>query len=699
MGEFSQRQAIQSMLAAKSIAVVGATENRASPGYRLLSYLLRFGYAGNVYPVNPRQTECQGRPCYEALHLLPEVPDLIGVAVAARRVPDVLRDAADLGVASAVVISAGFAEAGPEGVRLQEEVAGIAAERDILICGPNSVGIVHTPGDLPLTFTEALTRGELASGNVAMVSQSGAFGTVLYAKARERGVGISTYISSGNEASVTLGDYVEALVEEPEVGVVAAYVEGLRDVDSFRRASARARELGKPIVALKVGRTERSGKAAASHTGSLVGNDHAYRAALRRLGVVAVDDEDELLDSLSVLQTVGHKAPRKRRVAIISTSGGAGVLLTDLMEENGLSLASVSDELERRLREHLPEFASFGNPIDVTGRYVTDPTGLEEVIRLVASDPEVDLVVAFIGLAWSNPDKWEAAFAGLDEIAAPVIVSAPLLDAELSAAFRKRGVPVCSTLRQTAVACSALTRWGSWSAYDGAALPLLEPDTAGALPSGVLDEDSAKSLLTSVGVPVPRGRVAVSPEDAAALAAEMTGPAVLKVAADDITHKTDLGGVLLDVAPGDVADAYQRLLKTVGESCPDSAVDGVRVEEMVDGVEVVIGAVRAEPFGVLMAVGAGGTEVELKRDLAYGIAPVGEKEARAMIESLDMYPLLCGHRGREVADVDALVSVLVRVSRLAADLEGRLVEMDLNPVVVRSGGQGAVVLDALAVLD
>lgn len=701
MAELSRPEAIRAMMSADSIAIVGASENATKPGYRPVSYLKRFGYTGRLYPVNPRLDTCQGLPCYPNLSCLPEAPDLVGVVVAAARVPEVLREAARLGTRSAVVISAGFAEAGPEGVRLQEEITEIAREHGMLVCGPNSVGVIRSQRGLALTFTEALTRGGLAEGPVAMVSQSGAFGTVLYAQARERGLGVSAYVSSGNEACVSFGDYVEALIEEPDISVVGGYVEGLREFESLKRAADTGRRLGKPIVVLKVGRSEPAGQAAASHTGSLVGDDNAYRAAFRQQGILQVEDEQELLDVLDALQSL-RNAPTGNKVAVVTISGGAGVLLTDLVEANGLRLASISPDLKNRLGDLLPEFASVENPIDVTGRFVTDPSGLDEVLGAVAEDPGVDLVIAYVGLAWSHSEQWATTLERADNAGAPLVVAAPLLDAVLRKALRARGVSVCTSTRQTVAVCSALVQWGTWKKSEP------RPDTGlngGPVPSelllsGTIEEDRAKTFLAAAGLPVPKALVTASAAEAETFARRLNRPVALKAHVKGLTHKTDVGGVILNVSPEDVHREYERLQTSFAKRAPHLQVSGIRVEEMITGgVEMVIGAVRSVPFGTLIAVGAGGTDVELKRDLAYGVAPLSLNEAHDMISSLAMIPLLQGYRNIPTADVEMLVVTLVQVSELVAALGERLVEMDLNPVLVRPQGQGVVVLDAILVLD
>jgi acetate---CoA ligase (ADP-forming) len=697
----SRGPALQALLSPGSVAIVGASDDPGKPGYRPLAYLKQFGFKGAIYPVNPRLQRCQDVTCYPSLQALPEVPDLAVIIVNAARVPDLLEEAGRRGIRAAVIISAGFAEAGEEGRRLQGRVVDIAASHNMVVCGPNTVGVVRAQSRLAATFTEALSRGDVTEGSVALVSQSGAFGTVLYAQARERGVGVGTYVSSGNEACLTLGDYVEALVEDDEVRVIGCYIEGLRDARALERAALRGQELGKPIVALKVGRSRQGGLAAASHTGSMVGDDNAYRAAFEQLGIVQVDDERELLGVLDALQW-RHNVAAGKRVAIVSTSGGAGVLLTDLLEERGLDLAEVSPALRARLDELLPQFAAKTNPIDVTGRFVTDPTGFDEVLRAVAEDPGVDVVIAFIGLAWSKPELWEAAALVGQDVGKPLVVVSPSTTQGLRSALRSQGVAVCDGVLDAVRLTDAMVRWGRTLAR--ASVP---KDAASGgrrqalpeLPTGVLAEDEAKRLLAELGLPVPPAVIATSADEATDIARRIDGPVVLKVHAEGLAHKSEVGGVEVGVAQDDVADAFARIRDRFDQASVENEFGGVRVEPMVQGLaEIVIGAVASPPFGTLIAVGAGGTETELRRDLAYAIAPVGPERARDMIRSLAIAPTLFGYRGRPHADVDALVALVVRVSELVAGWGDRLVEMDLNPVLVGIEGDGVAIVDAMLVL-
>lgn len=690
---------LQTLFSARSVAVVGASADPGKPGSRPLAYLKQFGYTGAVYPVNPRLQTCQGLRCYPSLQQLPVVPDLVIVIINAAMVPDLLDEAGRLGVKAAVVISAGFAEAGDEGRRLQQRVADVADAHDMVVCGPNTVGVVRGTNRLVATFTEALSRGEVTEGPVALISQSGAFGTVLYAAARERGLGVGTYVSSGNEACVTLGDYAEALVEDDEVEIIGCYVEGLRDAQSLRRAASRGRELGKPIVVLKVGQSRHGSAAAASHTGAMVGDQNAYRAAFEQQGILQVEDERELLVVLDALRWK-HNVAGGDRVAIVSTSGGAGVLLTDLLEQRGLSLAEISSELRERLDELLPQFAAKSNPIDVTGRFVTDPTGFDDVLRAVASDPAVDVVIAFIGLAWSKPEIWEAAALVGQDVGKPLVAVAPSTSTELESALRTQGVAVCDSVLDAVRATSAMVQWGRVLARPeertgqprAATAHLMRP------PAGVLSEDEAKRVLTDLGLPVPPAAIATSADHAVDIAGRFEGPVVLKVHADGLAHKSEIGGVEVGVHLDDVATAFTRIHKRFEQAGTGATFGGVRVEPLVSGLaEIVIGAVASPPFGTLIAVGAGGTETELKRDLAYAIAPVTAEHARQMIDSLSMAPALHGYRGRPHADVDALVELVVKVSEIVASWDDALVEMDLNPVLVGAEGAGVSIVDAMLV--
>lgn len=697
--------AISRMLAAKSVAIVGASDDERKVGYRPVDFLVRFGYQGDIYPVNRRLERCRGLRCYPSLMALPCVPDLVVVVVGARHVAEVLTEAASLGVPAAVLLTAGFAELGPEGRTLQDEITKIAASSGMLLVGPNSVGVAHAPNALTATFTEALTRGELPPGRTAIVSQSGAYGTVMLAEARERSVGVRTYISTGNEAVVGFGDFLGALVEDPEVRVVGGYVEEIRHAGSFRDAALRARKLGKPVVLIKAGRSDHGKRAAASHTGALAGRDEAYEAAFRRFGVVRADDDEELLDTLDAFNVLS-RVPRGDRVAVVSTSGGAGVIMSDLIASSGLRMAAFSDELRGRLAAILPAFAAVGNPVDLTGQFVLDATGINDVLNIVAHDDDVDLVIVYGGLGWSTEAQLIEAVREAAETGAPVIAVCPLMNAGTRQRFRAAHVPAFTSAASAVRAGKLLVRWAANARSESAADSFPDLPMQGGLAdelmqhSGVVSETRAKEMLQAIGLTIPRGGFARTRPEAERLGRELGGDVVLKAEVPGLVHKSDVGGVELGVPAEDAGAAFDRVIARVTAQLPGKQVTGVRIEELVrDGIECLVGAVQSEPFGLLLGVGRGGTTAEVAADVAFDLVPVSLERARVLVRSLRFAPLLEGYRSPTGFDIDALVRAVSLVSSFAARLGPRLQALDLNPLLVRPEGKGIVVLDAAIVLD
>ena len=434
--------AIRQMLDAKSVAVVGASGDPQKIGYLPVDYLVKFGYGGKIYPVNPRLEEVRGLRAYPTLSDLPDVPDLVAIMVAAPLVPAVLKEAGELQIPGALIITAGFSEVGGDGIALQHELLEIAEANGIRMIGPNSVGIIHSPSKMALTFSAALRHGPLApSGNIGIVSQSGAFGTVLYGVARHEGLGIHSYISAGNEAQLGVPEFVAAMVQHPEVRTIGGYVEGIRDGAAFVEAALAARRADKPLVLVKVGASQTGSSAAASHTGALTGSDQAYTAAFRRLGVARAVDERHLLDLLQAFDVL-ETLPSGNRLAIASMSGGAGVQLCDAAEAHGLEVLPFTENVVGRLKEVLPPFAAVANPVDFTGQFVTNPTGLRTVMRELASAETADAVIMFAGLGWSAGGGWvepvvEAAGSG-----SPIFVVSPLATKKQRNRLMTAGIPV-----------------------------------------------------------------------------------------------------------------------------------------------------------------------------------------------------------------------------------------------------------------
>ena len=687
--------AVRAMLDAESIAVVGASGDPSKIGYLPVDYLVKFGYEGRIYPVNPRLSEVRGHTAYPSLAALPEVPDIVAIMVAAPLVPQVLEEAGRLGVRGVLVITAGFAEMDDAGAALQEQLVGIAEAHGIQMIGPNSVGIIHSPSKMALTFTAALRQGPLAPpGGIGIVSQSGAFGTVLYGVARHEGLHIHSYISAGNEAQLGIPEYVAAMVDHPDIHTIGGYIEGIRDGAAFMEVALAARAAGKPIVFVKVGASAAGATAAASHTGALTGNDQAYDAAFDRIGVARAVDEQHMLDLLQAFDVL-ESLPAGNRLAIASMSGGAGVQLCDAAEAHGLEVLPFSDEVIGHLKDVLPPFAAVANPVDFTGQFVTNPTGLRTVMRELAAADTADAVVLFAGLGWSAGGGWvepvvEAAGSG-----SPIFVVSPLATEEQRSRLTAAGVPIYDTLRQATQVIESLVKWNCWQA-SAEVVPIV-PESA--VSAGAMTETDAKALLAGIGIRVPRGSVATSPDEAATAAARLGDRVVMKIQAGGVDHKTEAGGVQVGVAVDDAAATYDDMVAAVAAFAPDADIQGVLMEEMVSGgVEAVIGSSWQPPFGHVVMVGLGGVTVELLGDVAFALAPVGPAEARAMVETLRGYPLLNGYRGAAPLDVDALAEAVSLISRLAAGMGPQLRELDVNPIRVLPAGGGVAALDALAVI-
>lgn len=704
MNSGARTEGVRRMLAAESVAIIGATNDPRKVGYRPVAFLLQYGYPGRIYPVNRRQEECCGLRTYPSLAELPEVPDLIVVVVGAPHVAGVLREAASRGVKSALVLSAGFAELGPAGQHLQSKITEIAESAGMLVIGPNSVGVVHAPTGLTATFSEALTAGTLPAGRVAIISQSGAQGTVMLAEAHARHMGVRTYISSGNEASAHFGDFLGAVVDDPGVRVIGGYVEGIRDGATFLAAAQHARRARKPVVLMKVGRSDRAKSAAVSHTGALVGRDEVYEAAFRRAGVVRARDDQELLDALEAFDILPN-LPSSGRVAIVTTSGGAGVLISDLIADSGLHMSNFPDDLQKRLRALLPAFAAVGNPVDMTGGFVIDASGMNDVLTTVAKDPSVDLLIVYGGLGWSTEDQWVSAVREAAQTGTPVIAICPLVKDETRQRFRDVGVAVYASATSAVRTASMIVKW---AAEAGRADSFPEPaePTDGrigdSLPSfeGVVSESAMKELLESVGLDVPRGGVADARAEAEYLASGIGGSIALKADVAGLVHKSDVGAVVVGVAQEHVGDAFEALMAHMAERLPGARINGVRVEEAVSGgMECLVGVVRAEPFGYLLGVGMGGTQAEILQDMAFDLVPVDTERARQLIASLRSAPLLGGYRSSSALDIEALAQAVSLISAFAARVGDRLRELDVNPLLVREKGHGVVVLDATMTLD
>jgi len=690
-----------------SIAVVGASQ-RMSRATRVVANLQRFGYAGRIFPINPKYAEVLGVPCYPDLASTPEPADSVVVAIPAEQVPAVLTAAVDCGVRAAVVLSSGFAEAGAPGRQRQAELERLATERGLLICGPNCYGVFNIRLGAA-TFSADLVE-PLRPGAVGVVSQSGGFSHAIgeYLM-QQRAVGLSYIVSCGNQAGVTVEDYIAFLVEDDDTAVIGAFVEGFKKPEAFRRAAARARALGKPIVVLKVGRSENARQAMLAHTGSLAGTPEIIEAMLRQSGIVQVSSLNEMIDTLTLLAAARTYTPRAWKVGILSGLGGECGRAADAADRAGVELPPLSAASVDTLKTFMPDFGNPRNPLDGTGAMYEDASLFPRLFDVMLRDEAVDVVAvnlrvnvprpgggapsrpfsrAMIDTLANNPGRLVLAFSSFAGGDLDQEVVRPLADA---------GVPF---LESTETTMLALRHAREHRRFLDRAEPVAPSAPAGrprARLSGTLGATEAMALLSEFGVPVVAS-IAAKDAAAAAVAADRVGyPVVLKIDSPDIAHKTDVGGVRVGL--GDAAAvraAFGAMLDEVRQRAPAARLDGALVQRMIPGGREMILGVKTDPlFGPAVLCGLGGVFVEQLRDVALRLPPIGPADAAAMIAELRGAAILSGARGRAPADTRALADAIVRVAALADAHRDSLRALDINPLLVLDEGRGVVAVDWL----
>lgn len=686
---------------ARGIAVVGASDEITKIGGRPVHMLIKHGYQGAVYPINPKGGTIQGLPAYASVKDTPTAPELAILAVPAAATPAALRDCADRGVQAAIVLSAGFAEAGPKGAALQAELLQIARAHGMRILGPNCLGTVNVAERLIGSFSIALEEHMPPAGQVGIVSQSGNVGSHTMQSVARRGMGVSRFIATGNEADVDAADGIAALAQDPDTRIILCCMETCRDAGKLIDALRMAREQGKPVVILKIGSTEKGQAAAASHTGALTGSDAVIDAVFRRHGALRVRSVEALID-------IGHAAsllmpgrlPANDAVTLVAASGGFGIMMADAMSEAGLSLPALAPDTQLRIREAVPT-ASTGNPVDASAQMSSRPDILLKMLSALLDDPSGGSLALFMSLSLYNTRLRGIYLEALAQVRAShpdrllmVISQGP---ADAVAEINALGIPVFSSIDAAATGLAGLVRLGRLqsAAEVAASLPASEPVD----PAVFRNEFHAKQALGKAGIDVPSEIIARTADDAVRAADAMGYPVVLKIASEDVAHKTEAGGVMLNLGDADsVRQAHDRILANVARHAPGARIDGVLVAPMVRGGTEMIAGISQDPvFGPIVMVGMGGIYAEVLKDVAVQAAPVTEDEAVAMIRSLKMFPILDGARGQAKADIAAAARCVARLSEFAYRHRDDVAEIDMNPILVRPQGQGVVVLDALMI--
>jgi acyl-CoA synthetase (NDP forming) len=695
--------ALHALFHPRAIAVVGASDDPVKIGGRPLAFLLRHGYRGRVFPVNPSRPTVQGLPAFPSLAAIPDAVDVAVVVVPAERVLESLEACAAKGVQVAIVFSSGFAEVGEAGRREQSAMRDLAARSGLRILGPNCQGVAHLPSRLVATFASPFLDERLHVGPIAVVSQSGAMAGMVYEMARAAGLGLNYWVSTGNEADLQAAEILAEVVEDPETRVALCYLEDVKDARRFRDALGRAHGRGVPVFVLKAGRSAVGRRAALSHTGALAGEDDVYAAVFRQWGAIRCADPADLL---KLPQAFLHYREAGPRVAILSNSGGLGVLSVDLCVEVGLTPATFSETTTRELRAALPDFAPAANPVDLTAQILSDPGMLMRVLPLLEADPGVDMIVFQIALfgAATPADRFAREVASVAQRTRKVVaVSCP--QRHVVDLFRGLGVLAfddgTTALRSLACLAQATRQRPRWLGRTTGAVPGPPPASrapaARASAEGFLSEWDSRALLEPFGLPLVAGALAKDGEEAARAAERLGFPVVVKVCSPDLPHKSDVGGVALGLETVDaVRDAAARILSTVGQRAPGARIDGLMVQRQGQGaLELALGVKRDPVFGPVVMVGAGGALIEALRDFQLLLPPVDAAAAEEALRALRIGPLWDGVRGQAPLDLPAAVDLVMRLGEAARALAGSVAEIDLNPVLVGRRREGATVLDAL----
>jgi acetate---CoA ligase (ADP-forming) len=692
-------EALSALLAPRSVAIVGASDDVARIGGRPLRYLREGGFSGPVWPVNPNRAQVQGLTAFASLSALPAAPDVAILAVPAAATLSAVEDCAARGVRAAVIFSAGFAETGAEGAALQARICDAARGGGMRLLGPNCLGAFNPALGWYGTFSVILDTALIQPGPVGIVSQSGAYGAHLAHLARQRGFGISHWVTTGNEADIDLSEALDWTLRQPETRVVMAYAEGVRDRDSFIAALETARELEKPVVFMKTGRSAVGAAAAASHTAALAGSDAVFDAVLRQFGAYRAPTTAEQIDV--AYACAQGRLPAGRRLGIFTMSGGFGIQLADDAEGAGLDVAAMPEPAQAEILRLLP-YASPRNPVDATAQAVSDLSLLTASVRLMMEQGGYDLFAGILGTGpgtrtYADPLR-TALMAALetrtDRIRA-LTMSAPV---EAVRRYEADGFLVFEDGTALARALGALA--GFRAAFDRKAEPVA-PMPRQELPAGPLSEAGAKAVLVRAGIPFPHERLVPDPEGAAKAAQALGGAVVVKICSPDIAHKTEVGGVAVNLTGSEaVRAAGAAILESARSKAAGARIEGLLVAPMVaDGVEVIAGVVRDPVLGPVVMAGLGGVLVEVLRDVSFRAAPFGVAEAQRMLRELRGFALLEGVRGARPADIDALAGLLSDLSRFAFVHRDRVRSIDLNPVRVLPVGEGVLALDALIELD
>jgi acetate---CoA ligase (ADP-forming) len=697
---------LDSFFAPESIALIGASRDHEKIPGRLLAFLRKNEFPGSIYPINPNYGDIDGLACYKSIADVGRPVDLAIIIIPARGVLGALEQCAAAGVRNAVIISSGFAEEGGDSATVQDAIAMLAKQTGMRISGPNAEGFYSEVQRVAATFSPTVDVKPDAPKLVAtrrrigIVAQSGGIGFAISHRAKALGIALSYVVSTGNEADLGAGEFLDYLVQDRATDVILLFIEGIRDVDPFLLAAQRAAQAGKPVIVTKVGRSGAGERAAASHTASMAGWSAAYDAVFAKYGFIVSNDLDEAVAIAAALTT--NPLPQGDRIAVLTVSGGAGIWGADTVSMQGLQVPELSESIQSEIGRLIPSYGTARNPIDVTAQGVNSG-GLQKGIELLAVSGEVDAILVVLSLSSETrmPFKQAELKPVIDAQNKPIVFySYTLPSAFAREQLAASGVVILSGLTDVAVALRQMLQRARFSFVPA-------PDAVMSMPAGFsadlqsakLSEFDSKSLLRAAGVVLP-DEVLVTEFGALDAAIARAGlPLVMKIQSRDIPHKSEIGGVRLGIATkGEAFAAYQALLDGARRHRPEAVVQGVLVGPLAKkGVEIIVGTLQDSTFGPMVMVGLGGVTTELFRDVIYRPAPVSAAEAAAMLGELKAAPLLGGFRGAAKTDIPALAQLISQISQVAMQCRGQIAEIELNPVLVHPEGQGVTIVDALVV--
>jgi acetate---CoA ligase (ADP-forming) len=715
-----KRRKLDFLFNPSSVAIIGASRKYQQISGRIFKYFLTYGYKGEIFPVNPNYNTLKGIKCYPSLENVPGSVDLALILRPVNYVLDIIRSCIKNNVKSCVIFSSGFGETGDKGKMMENEIVHLTKNSKLTILGPNCLGFVNLHDRVPATFGGSLeNENNMISGNVAFLSQGGAFSNLYFSVAQKARTGFSYWIATGNEIDVSYSDCLQYLIEDERTKVIACFIEGLRDGKRFIEIATEGVEKGKKIIAIKIGKSNVGKKASLSHTGAMGGSDQVYTEAFRKSGVIRVDSIEEIIDSVFMFSR--NLVPDGDKVGIITITGGGGILMADKCEELGLKVPPLKGKTKEEMLNIVPIYGSAMNPVDLTGQLINDISSVKRSLKILLYCSYIDIIVVFLGMLknFANELIQDIIEIGQQKKKPVCVVWIDPPNGAIRT-FQKHDIPSFEDPIRCIKAIAILTKYANnlrsreklaRTITRNHIIPkkfsyLRDSSEINQILSRfktkrkILSEYESKRLLFSYGIPITKEKLAYSPEDAVEIAEEIGYPVVLKVDSRKIAHKTEINGIKLNVqTPKEVFDTYPKIISKMEKSSSDTSERAVLVQEMVfESFETILGVKNDSVFGPTLLFGVGGIHTEILNDYSMRIAPLLRGDAEAMIREIRGIQILEGFRGKAGRDINAIVDILLKLSQLAVELEDKVVEVDINPLFVFPSGKGAKVGDALIIL-